>query len=63
MRGVSLGLAASALSGMGHRAVAQEATPAAGEIDRAAVAAALPALTELADAAVRDGAVPGLRWR
>jgi CubicO group peptidase (beta-lactamase class C family) len=60
MRGASLGLAASALPAIGRRAFAQEATPAAGEIDRAAVAAALPALTELAEATVRDGDVPGL---
>jgi CubicO group peptidase (beta-lactamase class C family) len=60
MKGVSLGLAASALPAVGRRVAAQEATPAAGGIDRAAVEAALPALTELAEAAVRDGAVPGL---
>lgn len=39
---------------------AQESTPAAGAIDRAAVEAALPELTALAEAAVRDNAVPGL---
>jgi CubicO group peptidase (beta-lactamase class C family) len=45
---------------MGLRAAAQEATPAAAGIDRAAVEAALPVLTELAEGAVNDGAVPGL---
>ncbi len=50
----------AATSGTARSARAQEATPAVGAIDRAAVEAALPALSELAEAAVRDGAVPGL---
>jgi CubicO group peptidase (beta-lactamase class C family) len=56
-----VGLAASVLPGGGRRAAAQPGTPTATpRIDRAAVDAALPQLTELAETAVRDGGVPGL---
>jgi CubicO group peptidase (beta-lactamase class C family) len=60
LQGGGAGAAVAGLGPWGRRASAQEATPAAGEFDRAAVEAALPALTELAETAVRDGAVPGL---
>ncbi|HET7094334.1 MAG TPA: serine hydrolase domain-containing protein, partial [Thermomicrobiales bacterium] len=62
-----LGLAAATLHGW-RGAAAQNATPAAGTplaaptgtIDRAAVAAALPQLTALAEKTIASGAVPGL---
>lgn len=60
MKGVSLGLAASLLPATVLRAVAQEASPTAAGVDRAAVEAALPELVALAEGAVRDGDVPGL---
>jgi CubicO group peptidase (beta-lactamase class C family) len=63
LRGGGAGLAAAAVAGLGSwtgGVRARQATPTANEVDRAAVEAALPALTELAEAAVQDGAVPGL---